>query len=222
MSQEIRNAATAVVLRDSDRGLETLLLRRHQQLKVGGGHWVFPGGTIDPEDGQGAATVEDAARVAAVRETMEEAGFCLDAQTLHLISHWTTPPGMGRRFATWFFLCQTEVVEVVVDGEEMDEYHWATPGEFLHWHRSGEMPMMPPTVVTLTELSLCSSVAEAQSFYRRRKTPFYEPQINKHLGVLCMLYAGDAGFDAADPSLPGARNRCYLEDSVWRHEFYQG
>ena len=58
MTSEIRAAATAVIVRDSGNGIETLLLRRHKQLKVGGGHWVFPGGTVDPEDILGTSSHE--------------------------------------------------------------------------------------------------------------------------------------------------------------------
>jgi 8-oxo-dGTP pyrophosphatase MutT (NUDIX family) len=124
MTSDIRAAATAVITRDSDVGLEILLLRRHKQLKVGGGHWVFPGGTLDPEDYDGAGNEEQAARVAAARETMEEASISLRAQDLLLLSHWTTPPAMGRRFATWFFLAEGDNAEVLVDGEEMDDFLW--------------------------------------------------------------------------------------------------
>ncbi len=43
----IRLAATAVLLRNSEQGLETLLLRRNAKLAFAGGAWVFPGGAID-------------------------------------------------------------------------------------------------------------------------------------------------------------------------------
>ncbi|MBD2859785.1 NUDIX domain-containing protein [Spongiibacter sp. KMU-158] len=221
MTQDIRKAATAVVVRDSDQGLEVLVLRRHPQLKVGGGHWVFPGGTIDPEDEIGMESEALIARVAASRETQEEASLSLDQSEFQLISHWTTPPGMGKRFATWFFLSEVGEVEVVVDGQEMDDHMWTLPKTLLRYHRMGEMAMMPPTVVTLTELASCDSVAEARAFYAAREVPFIEPQINKHLGVLCMLYKGDAGYASKDPSKVGSRNRCYLEDGVWRYEFFK-
>lgn len=219
MADEIRTAATAVILRDSGDGVEVLLLRRHPQLKVGGGHWVFPGGTVDPGDAVSADTEQQAARRAAVRETAEEASLKLDESSLKPISHWTTPAKMGRRFATWFFLTRAGGERVVVDGQEMDDYQWQLPRAFIQQHRGGELPIMPPTLVTLNELARCGSVAEAEHFYRRRSMPFYQPQINQHLDSLCMLYQGDAGYLSADPSVPGARNRCYLEDGIWRYEW---
>ncbi len=44
------DAATVLLLRDSDAGLQVLLLRRHHNSKVLGGAYVFPGGKLDAED----------------------------------------------------------------------------------------------------------------------------------------------------------------------------
>lgn len=44
------DAATVLLLRDSDQGLQVLLLRRHHNSKVLGGAYVFPGGKLDAED----------------------------------------------------------------------------------------------------------------------------------------------------------------------------
>src|SRR5262249_22587229 len=43
-------AATVVLVRDGERGLEVLLGRRSSKLAFHGGAWVFPGGRIDPVD----------------------------------------------------------------------------------------------------------------------------------------------------------------------------
>ncbi|MFT6550565.1 MAG: 8-oxo-dGTP pyrophosphatase MutT (NUDIX family) [Zhongshania marina] len=219
MTSEIRAAATAVIVRDGDNGIETLLLRRHKQLKVGGGHWVFPGGTVDPEDILGTSSDEEAARAAAIRETEEEAGIFLRAEDLLLLSHWTTPPLMGRRFATWFYLAEGDHADVVVDGEEMDDFSWATPAHFLELHRLGELALMPPTVVTLTELAACAKRVDATAFYTNRSVPYFEPKVSSHNDIVCMLYGGDAGYGDVDPTISGPRNRCYLEAGVWRYEF---
>lgn len=45
-----RAAATVVLLRDSDAGLQVLLLRRHADSQVLGGAYVFPGGKVDAAD----------------------------------------------------------------------------------------------------------------------------------------------------------------------------
>ncbi|MFT5887905.1 MAG: 8-oxo-dGTP pyrophosphatase MutT (NUDIX family) [Zhongshania sp.] len=222
MTSEIRAAATVVIVRNTDKGIKTLLLRRHSQLKVSGGHWVFPGGSIDPEDYPGTDDEEQAARRAAVRETQEESGLHFHYQELQLIAHWTTPPSMGRRFATWFYLVEGGDAPVCVDGEEMDDYCWDYPEVFLSNHRRGELALLPPTVVALTELSACATVAQTKNFYQRRDVPYIEPHITSKDDCICMLYEGDAGYSLSDSELVGPRNRCYLEGKVWRYEFDAG
>jgi 8-oxo-dGTP pyrophosphatase MutT (NUDIX family) len=218
--EAIRLAATAVVLRDTPSGLEVLLLRRHEQLKVGGGHWVFPGGTVDPDDVADAQGDRmQAFRLAAVRETEEEAAINLAPEALQHISYWTTPAHMGRRFETAFFLADGADLDVEVDGEEMDAHQWGAAADFVRAHCSGELALMPPTLVTLSELSQCATVEEARSFYASREIPDIHPKLADHQGAVCMLYGGDAGYCQQDPEAAGPRNRCYLENGVWRYEF---
>ncbi len=47
---EPRPAATVVLLRDSERGPEALLLRRPRRSRFAPDAWVFPGGVVDAED----------------------------------------------------------------------------------------------------------------------------------------------------------------------------
>ena len=91
----VRDAATVVLLRDTDRGPEAYLLRRVRGMAFAAGMTVFPGGAVDPRDedtavgwvGPPAAewggpfdADEPLARAlvcAAVRETFEESGVLL-------------------------------------------------------------------------------------------------------------------------------------------------
>lgn len=89
-----RHASTVLLLRDSDRGVEVFMERRHIQSDFVGGAYVFPGGRVDPEDRvdealcHGLSDREASARlaleeggltfyVAAIRECFEEAGVLL-------------------------------------------------------------------------------------------------------------------------------------------------
>ena len=69
-------AATLIVMRDRDGAApELLMVERAAKLAFAGGAMVFPGGRIDPADEDAAAaydTPNAAARIAAVRETIEE------------------------------------------------------------------------------------------------------------------------------------------------------
>ena len=84
-----RPAATVMLLRDADDGMEVFMVVRHHQIDFASGALVFPGGRVDPEDHDVAANAalfppqdgmdaEAAAlRVAAMRETFEECGVLL-------------------------------------------------------------------------------------------------------------------------------------------------
>ena len=77
-------AATVVIFRRAASGgpPELLLAERSRSLSFAGGMTVFPGGRIDSADRSFAATLpgkpeEAAARVAAIRETLDETGLAI-------------------------------------------------------------------------------------------------------------------------------------------------
>ncbi|WP_313535956.1 NUDIX domain-containing protein [Sphingomonas sp.] len=80
MSQvEAIPAATVIVMREVAGGPpELLMVERSRAMAFAGGALVFPGGRIDPGDHLLTDGHDDAAaRVAAIRETIEEAGLAL-------------------------------------------------------------------------------------------------------------------------------------------------
>ena len=100
-----RLAATVVLLRDTAAGAEAYLVKRSTTMVFAGGRYAFPGGRVDPRDGErlaaeawaGPSPAQWAARFdcseadavalvsAAVRETFEETGVLLagaDARTV--------------------------------------------------------------------------------------------------------------------------------------------
>lgn len=81
--QDAIPAATVVIFRESESGPpELLMVERAKAMAFAGGALVFPGGRIDPGDHALAATLPDApedaaARIAAIRETIEETGLAI-------------------------------------------------------------------------------------------------------------------------------------------------
>src|SRR6478752_2429270 len=81
-------AATLVVMRERDNGPpELLIVERSAAMRFAGGALVFPGGRVDPGDHALAALhggdADDlAARIAAIRETIEEAGLAIGVRGL--------------------------------------------------------------------------------------------------------------------------------------------
>ena len=90
-------AATVIVMREGAGAPELLMVERAAAMSFAGGALVFPGGRVDPGDYALAATLEGdpddiAARIAAVRETLEEAGVAVGIDVPA-----GAVPGLGRR-----------------------------------------------------------------------------------------------------------------------------
>ncbi len=204
-------SATVVLVRGAESALEVLMVRRSRDVRHMGGMWVFPGGRIDPDDGDFEADPEATAVAAAIRETREETGLDITADALHYLSHWTTPKGAKKRFATWFYVGLLHIEQdVVVDGGEIAEHRWVRPADALAEQASGELRLMPPTFITLLELERFGSCANLEREAPGLTPIMYAPRVTELDGALHFLYAGDAGFESEDPAAPGGRHRCIM------------
>jgi 8-oxo-dGTP pyrophosphatase MutT (NUDIX family) len=217
-------AATVVLLRDGDGGVETLMLRRDSKLAFAGGAWVFPGGRIDPGDYPGGVVSRDddavlvAARNAAAREAMEEAGLTLDPGSLVWFAHWTPGAIAARRFATWFFVGAAPDGEVVVDDGEIREHRWIRPTDALTRREAGEIELIPPTWVTLHKLAGATSTAEVCAAARARDPEIFLTHITRVEGGIASIWEGDVAYDDLDTEKPGPRNRLLMLETGWRLE----
>ena len=232
MSQDDTNepavpAATVVLLRDTADGVETLMLRRDTQLAFAGGAWVFPGGRIDAEDfpeGTDASdpdAVYQAARNAAAREAMEEAGLRVDPEGFVWFAHWTPPTGSGtqRRFATWFFAGPSEGGTELADGAETEALQWFGADEALAARAAGEIELAPPQFVTLLDLRAFATVADAMEGLGATPPIDYTPRFHFVDGgaALC-VYTEDVAFhDVGLLDNDGPRHRLLLADGGWEY-----
>ena len=66
------DAASVLLLRDSDEGLQVLLMRRAQASQVLGGAYVFPGGKVDTEDHSPQALAHLSETPAGLRDRLHE------------------------------------------------------------------------------------------------------------------------------------------------------
>jgi 8-oxo-dGTP pyrophosphatase MutT (NUDIX family) len=214
-------AATVVLIRDGENGLEVLLARRSSKLAFHGGAWVFPGGRIDPDDYAGAPhDVFTAAQRAAAREAKEEAGVDVEAVTLVHLSNWTTPDISPKRFATWFFVGEVAAGEAVADGTETETLHWFRPDDAFAARDAGDIELAPPQWVTLLWLRDHGTVAEALRAAHEGVAIDYSPRFHfiEGDGAVC-VYREDVAYD--DLTLidaAGPRHRLYLRDTAWSYE----
>ena len=217
-------AATVVLVRDGDQGLETLMLRRNARLAFAGGMWVWPGGRLDPDDWEGAeptddlAALEAAARRAATREAAEEAGLVVDPSTLVWFSHWTPPTIAPKRFATFFFVAQAPRGAVHIDGGEIHAHAWLTPADAMARRDALEIELSPPTWITLEQLAPFRSAADALAELGRRTPEWFATRIAAVDDGAVALYHGDSGYESGDPSRPGGRHRLWMLPEGWRYE----
>ncbi|MFT4519133.1 MAG: 8-oxo-dGTP pyrophosphatase MutT (NUDIX family) [Halioglobus sp.] len=219
---EVRPASTVVLLRDTEQGLETLLLRRNKALLFAGGAWVFPGGALDPEDFEGAeGDLAAASRVAAAREAQEESGLQPNLEDMVLLSHWTTPIGEPRRFSTWIYAAPVAVDEdVVIDGGEIHDSRWVSVRQAAEEHEAGDLPMLPPTYITLCNMAQYGTVAQMLVIERTSQVPEVFPVFTTDGDQVVVLFRGDAGYDTQDGSAPGSRHRAGLKGDYWKY-YYQ-
>jgi len=156
-----RAAATVILLRDSeaDGSLEVLMLRRSENARFMPNVWVFPGGALDPEDGEGIEGLATCAR----RELAEESGIDLHPETeLVTLARWVTPEVIKTRFDTWFFLAAGLAGTIAIpDGEEMTAERWVTPTTALAEYEREEFAIVFPTVKQLEALSPHADSASA-------------------------------------------------------------
>jgi 8-oxo-dGTP pyrophosphatase MutT (NUDIX family) len=249
-----RQAATVVLLRDGADGPEAYLLRRVASMAFAAGMHVFPGGTVDPRDGDVAVpwsgpepatwtgrleadeSLTRALVCAAVRETFEESGVLLAgpdsasivadttgadweeerqalvdrrlafsdlltqrrlvvrADLLRPWAHWMTPEFEERRFDTRFLVAamprgqRTRPV-----GGEADRVAWLRPADAVAGFERGDLAMLPPTIVTMRELSSYGSVDEILVAADQREIRMIMPK---------PVLAGDTG-DEVRLLLPG-------------------
>src|SRR5215216_4641758 len=199
-TNEATPAATVVIARDSADGVEVLMLHRNSAHAFGG-MWVFPGGKIDPEDASAHDTADEltAARHAAVRETLEEAGVVLEPDRLVPISHWTPPPEAPRKFTTWFFVAQApNSHDVVVNADEHQDHAWLSPADVLRRVDALEVELAPPTWMTLHEMSAYSDVASFVADVRAREPKLFATRVARAGDVPVAVWDGDAGYADGD------------------------
>jgi len=218
VSSKTMDAATVVLLRDGEPGLEILMVRRDSRIAFAGGHWVFPGGRVEEEDRAGTTDELGAARRAAVRETMEEAGLAVDIDALVPFSHWTPPEIAPKRYLTWFFLAAASSDDVKIDDHEIRDHTWIRPADAMERRNRGEIELGPPTWITLEHLAPRATVAEALAWARDNEPTRFATRIAGVEGGAVALYHGDAGYESSEANIAGGRHRLWMVADGWHYE----
>ncbi len=109
-------------------------------------------GAVSAPDGRG----ED------LLAAMRGAGIRLDVSALTLVSRWVTPEAAPTRYDTRFYLAvAADTPDVRIDGDELVEHMWVTPGDALVKHAEGGLEMFLPTIAHLRWLERRDTVHDA-------------------------------------------------------------
>ncbi len=225
-SETLIAAATVLLLRDTNPGVEVLMLKRNSKIAFGG-MWVFPGGRVDADERTSDELAS--ARAAAVRETHEEVGLVLPINDLVTWSHWQPPAaadmvtkgGPLRRFSTWFFAAPAPEGDVAIDHGEIHDDVWLSPQEALDRHSAGAIELVPPTWLTLWQLNAHQSVESALDMAATREPPrFWTKRLSKN--PITLVWHGDAAYDSLDASVDGTRHRLVLGAEGWNYQNSMG
>ncbi len=224
MSGEVaqpRPAATVVLLRAGAAGPEVLMVRRHRGSSFMADAYVFPGGRVEPADGEGEA----AFAVAAARELAEEANVTVDAASLVPFARWITPSAEGKRFDARFFVAAAPADQIARhDSVETVDSLWATPAEVLARYERGELKLPPPTIRNLEDLAVHATVDAALAWARGRVVAPILPKLVPLDDTLAIVlpwdpeYAGLPGEGIViEPTHPVARppSRFVLSEGRW-------
>ena len=151
---EPKPAATVMLLRDGDDGLEVYLMHRSMSMPFAPGMTVFPGGRVEPRDG-------GSTRACAVRETLEETGVALDESKLVAWSRWVTPEVEDRRYDVAFYCAALPAGQHARNiTTEAEHGEWMRVTDVLAGFFAGNISMLPPTIATIRELVVFDSVAD--------------------------------------------------------------
>jgi 8-oxo-dGTP pyrophosphatase MutT (NUDIX family) len=220
-----RPAATVVLLRPSSRGPEILMVRRARKASFMADAFVFPGGRVEPSDGEGEA----GARAAAARELLEEAGVTVDPARLVLFAHWITPSVEPRRFDARFYVAAVPADQTARhDMVETVEHRWGTAAELLAAQAAGELKLPPPTQRTLEDFAPHATVEDGLAWARGRAVVAVMPKLVPVGEALAIVLPWDPEYErlpgegallapdqAREHARDGRPTRFVLKDGRW-------
>lgn len=178
-SVPVRPAATVMLVRDSDHGLEVFMLQRSHQSAFARSQYVFPGGRVDDADdadayeriADGVTDASASARlgvergglawlIAAIRECFEEAGVLLARPTATSEVVDTDDPATAHTYEaarhrihdgnlTLVDFCAEQDLQLLTDRIHLVD-HWITPvGERRRFDTRFFVAAAPPTQTPL-------------------------------------------------------------------------
>ena len=138
-------------------------------------------------------------RSLSLAELLARRNLVVRSDLLRPWSRWITPVIEPRRYDTRFFAAQLPAGQRTRDvGGEAAAVAWVSPAQALAASRRGEVRLLPPTAVTLSELAECGDLATALAG-PREVAPLI-PEVHMREGAVWLTVPG-----LTDPSAAGGR-----------------
>jgi 8-oxo-dGTP pyrophosphatase MutT (NUDIX family) len=191
----IRQAASIILGRDAERGLEVLVVERSASSRFLPGYVAFPGGSIDAEDASVAerwfGDLSEAGRAGVVRELVEECGLAVTGsgvlessalepieadppgvRQLPEIAHWIAPEDVPVRFDARYYAAEANLpAEPTPDLTETAAAWWASPAALLRAWEQRDRLLYWPTYFTMRALSECEKAGDLLSLWIDTREP---------------------------------------------------
>ena len=142
---------------------------------------------------------------------LAEEGLVPATDRLYSFARWITPVANPKRFDTRFLVGRLPAgQDVTVDGTETVSATWYTPRAALEVYEAAGIQLIPPTVLTLDDLSRFDSIEAVLEDARRRIVRAASPDVLVvEGGEPTMTYPNNTGS-------VGAPRRLVLRDGRWR------
>ena len=153
-------------------------------------------------------------------ELAQKEGLIYTPDDLIPFAHWITPVFQKTRFDTWFFLAELPEGQVAAhDNKELTSTEWMTPEDALTKNAAGEIKLLPPTIMTLTELASFNLVNELFRHASSKKIPSILPEVFSEGLAAGVRMPNDPDYSDTAlrlPSKQGEPSRVILDNGIWR------
>lgn len=153
-------------------------------------------------------------------ELAQNEGLVYTPDALTPFAHWITPVFQKTRFDTRFFLTWLPEGQVAAhDNNELTSAAWMTPEDALNKNATGEIKLLPPTMMTLTDLASFSSVNELFKHASSKNIPTILPEVFAEGPTAGVRLPNDPAYSDAAlrlPSKQGESSRVILDNGIWR------
>jgi glyoxylase-like metal-dependent hydrolase (beta-lactamase superfamily II)/8-oxo-dGTP pyrophosphatase MutT (NUDIX family) len=162
-----------------------------------------PGNATPPQpEEMTAARAELVDGRGSLADVLAARGWLLRADLLRPWANWVTPEGRTRRYDTHFFLAELPAGQRAdANNSEVRSGGWRRPADALADWKADRIELLPPTWVTLEQLSEQPDVATALGASETRTISPLIPKVRREGDRLVVTLPGELGYQRAASQL---------------------